>query len=84
MLFWSTALFILGVLAFLDAIFNYGEIFRQVNSFMFMLISLGVLIRLRKERTNARKAKPNLTEPVNWEDKKTETVMPEKKKVEVA
>jgi hypothetical protein len=45
---------------------------------------LGVLIRLRKERTNARKAKPNLTEPVNWEDKKTETVMPEKKKVEVA
>jgi hypothetical protein len=82
MLFWSTALFILGVLAFLDAIFNYGEIFRQVNSFMFMLISLGVLIRLRKERTNARKAKPNLTEPVR-EENKTETVMPEKKEVEV-
>lgn len=84
MLFWSTALFILGVLAFLDAIFNYGEIFRQVNSFMFMLISLGVLIRLRKERMDAWKAKANLTEPVNREEKKTETVMSEKKEVEVA
>jgi len=84
MLFWSTALFILGVLAFLDAIFNYGEIFRQVNSFMFMLISLGVLIRLRKERSDAWKAKANLTEPVSREEKKTETVMSEKKEVEVA
>lgn len=84
MLFWSTALFILGVLAFLDAIFNYGEIFRQVNSFMFMLISLGVLIRLRKERMDTWKAKANLTEPVSREEKKTETVMSEKKEVEVA
>jgi hypothetical protein len=84
MLFWSTALFILGVLAFLDAIFNYGEIFRQVNSFMFMLISLGVLIRLRKERSDAWKARANLTEPVSREEKKTETVMSEKKEVEVA
>ena len=84
MLFWSTALFILGVLAFLDAIFNYGEIFRQINSFMFMLISLGVLIRLRKERADARKAKAHLTEPVSREKNKTETMMPEEKEVEVA
>jgi hypothetical protein len=84
MLFWSTMLFFLGVLAFLDAIFNYGEIFRQVNSFMFMLISLGVLIRLRKERIDAKKAKANLTEPVNREEKKTATMMSEKKEVEVA
>jgi hypothetical protein len=84
MLFWSTALFILGVLAFLDAIFNYGEIFRQVNSFMFMLISLGVLIRLRKERIDAMKAKANLTGPVSRKEKKTETMMSEKKEVEVA
>ncbi|MCJ7458939.1 MAG: hypothetical protein MUP17_08105 [candidate division Zixibacteria bacterium] len=84
MLFWSTMLFFLGVLAFLDAIFNYGEIFRQVNSFMFMLISLAVLIRLRKERIDARKAKASLTEPVSREEKKTETVMPEKKEVKVA
>ena len=84
MLFWSTALFILGVLAFLDAIFNYGEIFRQVNSFMFMLISLGVLIRLRKEKMDAKKARASLTEPVSREEKKTATVTPEKKEVEVA
>ena len=84
MLFWSTMLFFLGVLAFLDAIFNYGEIFRQVNSFMFMLISLGVLIRLRKERIDAMKAKANLTEPVSREEKKTVTVMSEKKEVKVA
>ena len=84
MLFWSTMLFILGVLAFLDAIFNYGEIFRQVNSFMFMLISLGVLIRLRHERVDAWKAKANLTEPVSREEKKTVTVMSEKKEVKVA
>ncbi len=84
MLFWSTALFILGALAFLDAIFNYGEIFRQVNSFMFMLISLGVLVRLRKERIDARKAKVGPTEPVCKEEKKAEQMMPEKKEVEVA
>jgi hypothetical protein len=84
MLFWSTALFILGVLAFLDAIFNYGEIFRQVNSFMFMLISLGVLIRLRKERSDARKAEAHLTEPVRSEVNKTQTVIPKKKEVKVA
>jgi len=47
MLWWCTILFVLGVLAFLDSIFNYGEIFRQVNSLLFMLISLGILLRLR-------------------------------------
>ena len=72
MLFWSTMLFFLGVLAFLDSIFNYGEIFRQVNSFMFMLISLGVLIRLKKERMDSLKAKTILTEPLRAEEKKVE------------
>ncbi len=57
MLIWCTVLFILGVLAFLDAIFNYGEIFRRVNSLMFMLISLGVLIRLRAERSRSKREK---------------------------
>lgn len=83
MLFWSTALLILGALAFLDAIFNYGEIFRQVNSFMFMLISLGVLIRLRKERMDAKKAKPDSAESINMEEKKRESLTPKKKEVEV-
>lgn len=45
MLIWCAVLFILGILAFMDSLFNYGEIFRQVNSVLFMLVSLGLLIR---------------------------------------
>ena len=45
MLAWCTILFVLGILAFLDTIFNYGDIFRKVNSVFFMLISLGLLVR---------------------------------------
>ncbi len=45
MLAWCTILFMLGLLAFSDTIFNYGDIFRKVNSVIFMLISLGLLIR---------------------------------------
>jgi len=81
MIFWSTMLFILGVLAFLDSLFNYGEIFRQVNTFMFMLISLGLLIRLRMERKEAWKAK--LVDTVKTEEKKAEPVKTEEKKVGV-
>lgn len=45
MLAWCTILFVLGILAFLDTIYNYGEIFRRVNSVVFMLVSLGLLVR---------------------------------------
>jgi len=45
MLGWCAMLFALGVLAFLDSLFNYGEIFRQINSVLFMLTSLGLLVR---------------------------------------
>jgi len=45
MLIWCAILFALGILAFMDSIFNYGEIFRQVNSVLFMLTSLGLLVR---------------------------------------
>jgi hypothetical protein len=45
MLIWCAVLLGLGVLAFLDSIFNYGEIFRQVNSVLFLLTSLGLLVR---------------------------------------
>lgn len=45
MLGWCALLFALGVLAFLDSLFNYGEIFRQINSVLFMLTSLGLLVR---------------------------------------
>jgi hypothetical protein len=58
MLTWCAILFVLGILAFLDAMIAppYGDIFRKVNSLLFMLISLGMLIRLRMERSQ-RKAK---------------------------
>jgi uncharacterized membrane protein len=52
MLFWCAVLFGLGVLAFLDSVFNMGEIFRQVNSIFFMLISLALLIRTTTKAKN--------------------------------
>lgn len=72
MLKWCAILFILGALAFLDAVINppYGDIFRKVNSLLFMLISLGMLIRLRAERS---KHKAERTD--------TETRKPEQKEV---
>jgi hypothetical protein len=45
MLVWCGVLFALGIMAFLDSLFNMGEIFRRVNSVLFMLISLALLIR---------------------------------------
>jgi len=45
MFIWCAIMFFLGVAAFMDSIFNYGEIFRQINSVLFLLISLGILIR---------------------------------------
>jgi membrane protein implicated in regulation of membrane protease activity len=55
MLIWSALLFILGVMAFVDSVFNMGEIFRQVNSVVFLLVSLALLIRTttksREQRT---------------------------------
>ncbi len=45
MFVWCTILFLLGITAFLDSLFNYGEIFRKVNSVLFMLVSLGLLVR---------------------------------------
>ena len=45
MLTWCAILFALGITAFLDTLFNYGEIFRRVNSVVFMLVSLGLLVR---------------------------------------
>lgn len=45
MLAWCAILFVLGIAAFLDTLYNYGNIFRQVNSVLFMLVSLGLLVR---------------------------------------
>jgi len=73
MLWWCTFLFLLGILAFLDSIFNYGEIFRQVNSLLFMLTSLGILLRLRYL----------LRQKPNWESDKIKTPEKIKEKVEL-
>jgi hypothetical protein len=45
MLVWCAILFGLGILAFLDSLFNYGEIFRRINSVLYLLVSLGLLVR---------------------------------------
>ena len=45
MFIWCSVLFFLGIMAFVDSLFNMGEIFRQVNSVLFLLISLALLIR---------------------------------------
>ncbi len=45
MFIWCAILFVLGILAFVDSLLNMGEIFRQVNSVLFMLLSLALLFR---------------------------------------
>ncbi len=45
MLVWCAVLFFLGIAAFLDSLFAFGEIFRKINSVFFMLVSLGLLVR---------------------------------------
>ena len=55
MFVWCATLFVLGVFAFLDSMFNMGDIFRQVNSVLFMLISLGILIRTTTKMKNKTK-----------------------------
>ncbi len=54
---WCAILFGLGILAFLDSLFSMGEIFRRVNSVLFLLISLGLLIRTTiKEKTKRQES----------------------------
>jgi hypothetical protein len=72
MVTWCAILFILGVLAFLDALFNppYGDIFRKVDSLLFMVISLGMLIRLRAERSQ-QKVKSSVQKTEKVEERET-------------
>jgi len=70
MIAWCAILFCLGVLAFLDSIFNMGEIFRQVNSVLFMLISVALFFRttskIKSKRTeNQEKRIFSLEKQVN-------------------
>ena len=46
MLAWCIVLFLLGVTAFLDSFFNYGQIFQTGNAILFMMVSLGLLVRV--------------------------------------
>jgi hypothetical protein len=57
MLTWCTILFLLGVTAFLDSIFNYGQIFQATNAILFMLVSLGILIRVLFKMKSRNKEK---------------------------
>ena len=57
MLVWVALLFFLGVMAFLDSVLNMGEIFRQVNSVVFLLVSLALLIRTTTKAKEKRKEK---------------------------
>jgi len=54
MLTWCGILFFLGIMAFLDSIFNMGDIFRRVNSVLFLLISLGLLVRTTTKMKSKR------------------------------
>ena len=45
MFIWVFILFCLGLVAFIDSVYNFGEIFRQINSVMFLLVSMGLLVR---------------------------------------
>ena len=46
MFVWWGILFGLGVLAFVDSFSNFGTLFRQMNSAVFLLVSLGLLARI--------------------------------------
>ena len=72
MLVWCVVLFFLGVAAFLDSLFYFGEIFRKVNSVLFMLISLGLLVRV------STKAKMRIMETLQEKIKSLEEKLKEK------
>ncbi|MDX9859055.1 MAG: hypothetical protein RBT76_14810 [candidate division Zixibacteria bacterium] len=45
----------LGILAFADSLLNMGEIFRRINSVLFMLLSLGLLVRTTTKKKDGTK-----------------------------
>jgi Zn-dependent membrane protease YugP len=55
MFIWCAILFVLGILAFVDSLLNMGEIFRQVNSVLFMLLSLALLFRTTSKMKQHKK-----------------------------
>jgi hypothetical protein len=69
-------------MAFLDSLFNMGEIFRQVNSVLFMLISLALLIRTTT-KIKAKKMEHYENRIFNLEQQ-VRTLREGKKKLEVS
>ena len=69
MFVWCVILFGLGVAAFLDSVFNYGEIFRRGNSVLFMLVSLGLLWRLWLDSRNKSSLKLQKTQEADFKSK---------------
>ncbi|MCB2231064.1 hypothetical protein KQH82_10150 [bacterium] len=55
MLIWCAVLFVLGIMAFADSLLNMGEIFRRINSVLFMLLSLGLLVRTTTKKKDGDK-----------------------------
>jgi len=55
MLIWCSVLLFLGISAFLDNIFTQNEIFRTINSILFMLVSLGLLVRTSTKKKIGRR-----------------------------
>lgn len=54
MLIWCSVLLFLGITAFFDSIFTQNEIFRTINSVLFMLVSLGLLVRTSTKKRIGR------------------------------
>ena len=54
MFMWVILLFGLGIAAFFDSIYNFGEIFGQVNSVIFLLIAVGLLARVTTQIKRGR------------------------------
>ena len=55
MFVWCAVLFLLGIVSFMDAILTNHQVFGQVTSVFFMLISLGLLIRTTTKHKKGKK-----------------------------
>ena len=85
MLIWGFVLLGLGVFAVLDSQFNYGHIFRSANSVVYMLLSLGVLIRtkiLRNQGYRERLVRKNIELEAKVEELQCSLTLLEKQGVE--
>jgi hypothetical protein len=85
MITWCIVLLFLGITAFLDSIFTFGEIFRKVNSVLFMLVSLGLLVRTStKIRLAKRENTQKRMEELEARIAELTKTKPQKEKVEAA